>query len=281
MARFLTLNSVKRGVTLLGVAFLSGVSLHAQSTMMMQSASETTNAAPANVKAPVAPAPVTAGKPAQPPQAPPPPVPDTFNRYGKIWAPSDDVAHPIKLNVQFPGVGELKIPSQDELNQRDKLEQLATLSDDDIRAKLAEWPPFAKMKLADEGQLLIRIQMFKDQRTKVAMDKAHDLGLLNSLTPDQKVKFEKEYWDKRLKADHDLAKQFEPIFKASQQKLNDELFREFSTVGTAVPPPARPPAIPVAQAKPAPLTNAPSATPPAVPIAQGKAAPGVTPTVAH
>ncbi len=32
------------------------------------------------------------------------------------------------------------------------------------------------MKLADEGQLLIRIQQFKDQRTRVAMDKARELG---------------------------------------------------------------------------------------------------------
>ncbi len=67
-------------------------------------------------------------------------MPDTFNRYGKIWAPSDDVAHPIKLNVQFPGVGDLKVPSQDELSVRDKLEKLATLSDDQIRAELAQWP---------------------------------------------------------------------------------------------------------------------------------------------
>ena len=294
MARFLALNSVKgtrltrgseRLLALLGVTLLSGLSLNAQSTMMMQSTAAgeagTTNAAPANAKAPAAP--VQANKPGQPPQTPPPPVPDTFNRYGKIWAPSDDVAHPIKLNVQFPGVGEMKIPSPDELNQRDKLEELATLSDDDIRAKLAEWPPFAKMKLADEGQLLIRIQAFKDQRTKVAMDKARDLGLINSLTPDQKVKFEKEYWNKRLKMDHELAKQFDPIVKAQQQKLSEELFREFSTVGTVVPPPPAPksPTIPVAQTKPAPLTNAPGATPPAVPIAQGKPAPGTTPPVAH
>ena len=67
----------------------------------------------------------------------------------------------------------MKVPSQEELSVRDKLEQLATLSDDDIRAQLALWPPYAKMKLADEGQLLMRIQQFKEQRTKIAMDKAH------------------------------------------------------------------------------------------------------------
>lgn len=186
----------------------------------------------------------------------PPPIPDTFNRYGKIWAPSDDVAHPVKLNLQFPGVGELKVPSQDELNVRDKLEQLAILSDDDIRAQLAQWTPYNKMRLADEGQMLMRIQQFKDQRTKVAMDKAHGLGLA-SLTPEQKVRFEKEYWDKRLQMDRELAKQFEPIYRAREQKLKEELFREFSS-GTTVPavPPPQPPK-PVAQNQPAASSPAP------------------------
>jgi hypothetical protein len=291
MARFFALDffkdkilgrGVRRFLTLLCVTLLSALSLRAQSTMMMQSNDAgTTNTAPAAPKAPSAS--TATNKPPGPPQTAPPPVPDTFNRYGKIWAPSDDVAHPIKLNVQFPGVGEMKIPSQDELNVRDKLEQLATLSDDAIRAQLALWPPYAKMKLADEGQLLIRIQAFKEQRTKIAMDKARDLGLLNTLTPDQKAKFEKQYWDKRLQMDHELSKQFEPILKAREQKLDEDLFRLFSTVGTAVPPPPapKPPTNPVAQAKPAPLANAPSATSPNVPIAQGKPAPGTTPPVTH
>jgi len=192
---------------------------------------------------------------------------------------------------KFPGVGEMKVPSQDELNVRDKLEQLAVLSDDDIRAQLALWPPYAKMKLADEGQLLIRIQQFKEQRTKIAMDKARDLGLLNSLTPDQKVKFEKEYWDKRLKMDHEMAKQFEPILKAREQKLQDELFREFSMPGTAIPapPPPKPPAAPIAQAKagtPAPVVPPSAAKPPTTQVAQAKPgastnAPSATPPVAQ
>jgi len=315
MARFLALDLLKikrpvhgavRFFTLLGAVALLTASLRGQTMMQPASgAPASTNAAPVAPKGPAPaaanavkppapaanvakpPAPVaTAAKPPAPPQILPPPIPDTFNRYGKIWAPSDDVAHPIKLNVQFPGVGEMKIPSQDELNVRDKLEQLATLSDDDIRAQLALWPPYAKMKLADEGQLLIRIQQFKEQRTHIAMDQARELGLVNSLTPEQKAKFEKEYWDKRLQMDHELAKQFDPIMKARQQKLKEDLFREFSTVGTAVPPPPgpkppAPPAMPLAQTKPLDPTNTTTPPPPIMPIAQGKPAPGTTPPVAH
>ncbi len=298
MARFFALDrSQQKGLrhgaagflTLLGATTLLTTTLRAQTMMQMAGETGTTNAAPAAPKAPVVAPANSSAKPPVPPQAPPPPVPDTFNRYGKIWAPSDDVAHPIKLSVQFPGVGEMKIPSQDELNVRDKLEQLAVLSDDDIRAQLALWPPYAKMKLADEGQLLMRIQQFKEQRTKVAMDKARDLGLLNSLTPDQKAKFEKEYWDKRLKMDHEMAKQFEPILKAREQKLQDELFREFSMPGTAIPAPPKPPAAPVAQAKPGtppPAVSPPAAKPTTAPVTQVKPgastnAPSATPPVAQ
>jgi hypothetical protein len=173
---------------------------------------------------------------------PNPAAPDAFNRYGKILAPSDDAAHPVKLNLPFPGVGELKIPSQEELSLRDKLEQLATLSDADVRTQLDQWPPYSKMKLGDEGQMLLKIQQFKDLRTKIAQAQAHQLGL--TLTPAQQALFEKEYWDKQLQMDHELAQQFEPIFQAREAKMQQELLREFSPPGTAGAPASKPAPVP-------------------------------------
>jgi len=226
--------------------------LQAQQTMTMQQAQT-----PPATTSPTAPAKPPAGKPVLPP-APPP---DTFTQYGKIVAPSDQVAHPLKLKLPFPDVGEVKIPSQDQLVMRDKLEQLATLSDRDILAQLEKWPAFSKMSLRDEGAMLQRIQDFRDYRTNVARQKAHDMGLL-TLLPDQQVRFEKEYWNKRLQMDKDLAKQFEPIYKAREQKMLDDLYREYSAVSQG----------PVAQApKPvAPQPNKPATTvtPPMQPIAQ-------------
>ena len=250
MARFLALDFVgkkKRGgravriFALLGLAIFFSASQRVAAQATPTASGTTTSAA-------------------KTPTAQPPP-PD--NRYGKILSPTDDAAHPVKLNIQFPGVGEMKIPSQEELNERVKLEQLATLSDDDIRAQLALWPPFAKMKLGDEGQMLMRIQQFKDQRTRIAMDKARELGVLNSMTPDQKIRFEKEYWNKRLQMDRALAKQFEPVFKAQEEKLQQDLFHEFAPPGATmlVPGEAKPVAVPVTQAKPNPPSGG---TPPPV-----------------
>ena len=190
-----------------------------------------------------------AAAPADAPQAMPkpaaPPVPDSFNRYGKIWAPSDDVEHPLKLNGHFPGVGEIRIPSQEDLNDRDKLEQLAMLSDTEIRAQLEQWPPYSKMKLGDQGQMLSHIQQFKEQRTKIAMDKAHELGILDSLTPDQKFRFEKAYWDQRQEIDHAEVKQIEPILKIWEQKLDEDLFRQFSSASAGLVAKAPKPAPPI------------------------------------
>lgn len=201
--------------------------------------------------APMQTPPATAKTPATP--AAPAPPPDTLAQYGKIVAPSDQVAHPLKLKLPFPGVGEVKIPTQDELNMREKLEQLAKLSDADIRIQLEKWPAFSKMSLRDEGAMLQRIQDFRDYRTNVAKAKAHDMGLL-TLLPDQQARFEKDYWDKRLQMDRDLAKQFAPIFMAREQKLKDELFREFSSASPE----------PMAQIPKTPPTNKPSQAPPSV-----------------
>jgi hypothetical protein len=174
-----------------------------------------------------------------------PPVPqDDFQKYGKIIAPGTEPAHPLKLEMPLPDVGQIKIPSQGELDMRAKLEHLITMSDDEIRQALAKWPAFDKMSLADEGAMLMRIQQFKDRRAKIAQDRAHALGLL-TLKPDQLARFEQEYWDKRLQIDRDMAKQFEPIFQARETQIEEQLYREFSTPGKPVPPPAAPAAQPM------------------------------------
>jgi hypothetical protein len=203
-----------------------------------------TNAVPA---APKTPPPAATNPPGKPAVLPVPQ--DYFQPYGKILAPGTEPTHPLKLAMPGPDFGQVKVPSQEELSMREKLEGLADLSDEDIRINLYKWPAFTKMNLADEGAMLMRIQMFRDRRAHIAQDKARALGLV-TLKPDQMARFEKEYWDRRLQMDRELAKQFEPIFKDREAKIGEELFREFSLPAHPVPPP---PAPAVAQnGKPAP-----------------------------
>jgi hypothetical protein len=193
------------------------------------------SAAPATSAAPAQPAPLAPGVP---------PLDDYFARYGKILTPSTQSSYPFKLNMPFPGFGEVKIPTREELDERQILEQqLATLSDAQIRDQLEKWPAFGKMSLVDEGAMFARIQLFRDYRHKRAMEEAHRLGLL-TLNPAQQARFEKEYWDKQLQMDRQLAQQLEPIYKTAQQKLNEDLYRQFSSPGRLVQAPKSPAAPP-------------------------------------
>ena len=204
-----------------------------------------TNSAPA-VSVP------TAQSSAKPGGVPPVPV-DYFQRYGKILSAGSEPSHPLKLAMPFPDVGQVKVPTNDELAMREKLERLTTMSDEDIRQDLSNWPAFRKMSLSDEGLMLMRIQMFKDRRAKVAQDRAHALGLL-TLKPEQMEKFANEYWQKRLQMDRDLSKQFGAAYKSAEDKMEEQLYREFSTPSQPVPAPkpALTPALSESKAAPAP-----------------------------
>jgi hypothetical protein len=269
MARFLSL--ISHAVFCLGVAGWIGcfsTRVRAETPMAPT---------PAPPAAPVKPAsPGTASaKTTATTNAPAAMAPDALNRYGSIIVPSDEAMHPLRLRLPFPGVGEVKVPNQGELTMREKLEQLATLSDDDIHMQLSKWPAYSKMNLRDQASMLARIQDFRDYRSKIAQQKAHDMGLL-TLTDEQKKKFEKDYWDNRLKMDRDLARQFEPIYKDREQKFKDELYREYSsTSGVPVAQGPQPPT-PVAPAKqPAASPSTASNTPPSSPLAPMKSAPSV------
>ena len=222
----------------------------------------------------------TQGQPIYPNVAKPAPVsakPAAAPTVATNAAPITPAQPPVKLKLPSPGAGEVNIPTSDELSMREKLEQMAKLSDEEIHAQLAHWPEFGKMTLRDQGQLMMRIQDFRDFRARVAAQKAHDLGLV-ALTPDQKALFEKEYWEKRIQMDRDMAKQFGPIFSARQQKMEDELLRQFSTAAGPIALGVKPPTPPPAPANKPPqvaTTNAvaPAKAPgaaPGQPVAQGQ-----------
>ena len=183
------------------------------------------------------PAPPQKAGAAAPPSAPA--AQDYSLPYGKILAPNDQAPYPFKLAMPGPGFGEVKIPNQTELAQREKLERLATLTDAEIREQLQQWPAYTKMSLGDQGAMLTKIQQFRDRRDKMALLKAHQLGLL-TLNPQQQAKFEREFWDRRLQLDRQLAQQFQGAYHNGEQKMNEDLYREFS-MPAKPPKPASPP----------------------------------------
>jgi hypothetical protein len=182
--------------------------------------------APTNAPAAIPPAAATVpaattnavAKPGTPPlPGVPPPLDDYYVRYGKILTPNNQAtAYPFKLNMPFPDVGAVKVPSREELDIRDKIEQLATLSDDEIRQQLIQWPAFGKMSLSDDGAMLARLQVFRDYRHKIAAEARNRLGLV-TLNPAQQAHFEDEFWKKKLQMDRQLAQQLEGPYKNAQR----------------------------------------------------------------
>jgi hypothetical protein len=207
-------------------------------------AAGSTNAAPV---APVPPPKKMAGAPTAPP-APLPPPADYQAPYGKILEANNQPPYPFKLNLPPPGFGEVQVPNNEDLDKRGKLDLLTTLSDAEIRAQLEKWPAYSKMSLGDQGAFLMRIQQFRDFRQKVALIKARQLGLL-TLNPQQQARFQKEYWQLELQTDRQLVQQLTPLVKAADQKMNEQLFRDFSSPGAlAQNPPAAPKPSPPAAA---------------------------------
>jgi hypothetical protein len=262
MARFLL--PVSRAALLPAFVLLCLIA-RAQTPMMTEAASATN--APAGKPAPAPATPPATNAPVA--AATPPPLDDYYVRYGKILSPNNQPLYPFKLNMPFPGVGEVKVPTPEEMNIRAKLEALSTLSDAEIRDQLDKWPAFGEMSLTDEGAMLARIQQFRDYRRKKAIDEAHKLGLL-TLNPAQQAKFEKEYWDKKLQTDRQLSQQLQGAYKNAEQKLNEDLYREFSSPGhlaQAPPKPNPPPAPPKPNPAPAnaPVTASAAPKPPTGP----------------
>jgi hypothetical protein len=138
-----------------------------------------------------------------------------------------DASHPLKLNFPFGWIGELKLPTKDELIYRDKLETVADLTDLQIRDLLEKWPPYNSMSLSDQGKMLQRIQDFRDRRNKLAQDEAQKLGL-TTLSPADQQAFTKLFWLRRRQADEALLADFQAKYDAKQGEIDHEMEQVFA-----------------------------------------------------
>jgi hypothetical protein len=261
MARFVPLGFRRqvpaRRVIAAGFGFIAGCSLSWAATP-----GPATNASSATPPQHAAAKPIA--KSATSPAPLSPALQKSLDRYGDIVTTGTQVSYPLHLHLPLPYEIEVHVPTSEDLVIRAKLEALANLSDDELRKQLAAWPALNKMSLRDQGLLLQRIQDFRDYHVKIAMQKAHGMGM-PTLTPAQAAKFEKEYWDERLKIDQDLVEQFQPIYEAREQEMDAALLAEFSS-----PVPATAPPVPKAMSggKPSPTTTTSTSGNVATPVAQ-------------
>ncbi len=199
--------------------------------------------------------------PTSPPSPSPAPSPQATPTYSGLVSGGDS-AHPVKLNIPYIWVGDLHLPSQEEMKARFQLEALAALTDEEVRDRLLKWDKFNQMGLGDQGRMFSKVQDFRDKFNKLAQDEANHLGL-TTLPPADALEFKKDFLEKRWKADESLVNEFQAKFEVSQKQLDEELLKKFKPL-VPTPTPQNTASTPVASspsAKPiAPVSPSPTAT---------------------
>jgi hypothetical protein len=105
------------------------------------------------------------------------------------------------------------------------MEKLFQLDDTQAEKELQKWPKYQTMSDEQKNRFRQRLSKMRERRRHVAERKAKELGL--TVPPDIMQTFEKSYWEKRLKADHELWKEIEPKRKAADEQVNAEMLKEF------------------------------------------------------
>jgi len=122
------------------------------------------------------------------------------------------------------------IPNRHEVEAREKLQELAKLSDEQLTAELHKWPRYQKMTFGERAKFLQRIQDIRDHRKNMAVNRARELNL--NLNPEQQAAFEKSYWDKKIVAEKQLSAETEPRRKELDEQMNQQLLKEFGSAQT-------------------------------------------------
>jgi cell division septation protein DedD len=112
------------------------------------------------------------------------------------------------------------------------LEFLDDLTDQQIRSELEKWQPYNSMTLGDQGRMLMRIQEFRDRRTKIAQDEAQKLSL-NNLAPADQLAFKKMFWQLQRQVDDQLITEFQSQYDAKEHEMEHALIAKFAPL---VPP---------------------------------------------
>lgn len=132
-----------------------------------------------------------------------------------------------------PHVGRMMSMDGKENEMRERLGQLATLSDDQLKAELTKWPRYQHMSLGEQSKFLAKLQEIRDRQKAMAAAKARELGL--NLSPEQKTAFESSYLQKRMAMERQLWKEMEPRRRQLESQISQDLMKEFGTSASNPP----------------------------------------------
>lgn len=105
---------------------------------------------------------------------------------------------------------------------------LTLVSKDQLQAKLDGWPPYQGFSDPQKARLLERIDEFRDQARKEALEVAQDFQL--AVSPENEEEFVRKYWMEKLGIEKTLREELSPLRKRLEDEAKKKLERDFKKI---------------------------------------------------
>ena len=102
---------------------------------------------------------------------------------------------------------------------------LTMVAKDQLQAKLEEWPPFQKFSEPQKARLIERIDEFRDQTRKEALEVAQEFQL--AVSPENQDEFVRRYWMEKLGVEKAIREELSPLRKRLEDEAKKRLERDF------------------------------------------------------
>ena len=105
---------------------------------------------------------------------------------------------------------------------------LTMITKEELRAKLEGWPPYQKFSEPQKARLVERIDEFRDQARKEALEVAQDFQL--AVSPENQEEFVRRYWMEKLGIEKTLREELSPLKKRLEDEAKRRLERDFKKI---------------------------------------------------
>lgn len=105
---------------------------------------------------------------------------------------------------------------------------LTMITKEELRAKLEGWPPYQKFSEPQKARLVERIDEFRDQAKKEALEVAQDFHL--AVSPENQDEFVRRYWMEKLGIEKTLREELSPLKKRLEDEAKKRLERDFKKI---------------------------------------------------
>jgi len=105
---------------------------------------------------------------------------------------------------------------------------LAMVAEDQLQAKLEEWPPFQKFSEPQKARLIERIKEFRTQTRKEALEVAQDFQL--AVSPENQEDFIRKYWMEKLAIEKSIREELSPLRKRLEDEAKKRLEKDFKKI---------------------------------------------------